>query len=89
MRSDEQMNEEWNEQHCKYVQINRDNGRITHEAASFRNNRMADYCESVILKAKEAYYDGTPIMTDVWYDKIEDNLRILRPNSKMLEKVGS
>ncbi len=85
MRSDELMNKEWNEQHCALVATARD----LELPSSFRNEKMADYCESVILKAKEAYYDGTPIMTDVWYDKIEDNLRILRPNSKMLEKVGS
>jgi hypothetical protein len=70
---------QWNELHCKHV----------HDGdADYRNNKMADYCEEMILKAKVKYYKGTPIMSDRQYDKFEYYLTVLRPNSKTLTKVG-
>jgi NAD-dependent DNA ligase len=51
---------------------------------------MADFCESQIILAKKAYYDTeSPIMEDIVYDKFEDYLKIIRPDSKVLEKVGT
>lgn len=53
------------------------------------NNIMADWCEKIMLQAKEAYYNtSSPIMDDKSYDWIEDRLKNLRPDSDMLSKVG-
>ena len=43
--------------------------------------------ETQYLKAKIAYYDGTPIMTDAAFDLIENELKTL--GSKVIEQVGS
>ena len=40
------------------------------------------------MKAKKYYYTGNPIMSDVTFDRFETRLEILRPGSKVLEKVG-
>ena len=81
---------DWNALHCECVVENELAGRKGRESADYRNNRMADYCEEQIVKAKEAYYNTSEvIMTDQMYDKLEDWLRLLRPTSKILEKVGS
>jgi len=42
-----------------------------------------------ILKAKDAYYNGTPIITDAEYDALEDLLRRKDPNNPILKMVGS
>lgn len=64
----------WNEKHISLVE--------------YRNNQMADWCEQMIDKAKTAYYTGKAIMDDETYDAIENDLKLLRPTSKMLKKVG-
>jgi len=69
---------EWNDLFTKNV----------HNDSPHVNEVMADYCEKLLLKAKARYYKGLPIMEDNVYDNIEDKLKILRPNSKVLEKVG-
>ena len=67
----------WNEMHCRHA--------YNHK----RNSIMADFCETWMLKAKETYYKvGEPIMNDEAYDMLERNLMILRPDSKILQKVG-
>lgn len=43
--------------------------------------------ETKYLKAKVAYYDGTPIMSDVAFDSLEEELR--KAGSKVIEQVGS
>ena len=79
MKEDKDYDEEWNELHCKYV---------NEGDAEYRNNKMADYCENLIVKAKNAYYNtDDPIMSDYMYDKIEHYLEILRPDSEYLKKV--
>ena len=51
---------------------------------------MAKWLESVMLEAKEAYYEtDKPIMSDQMYDEFEHRLKINDPKSKILEKVGS
>lgn len=77
--------DEWNRIHCSIVAEN------PKPSAEERNSRMADYCEKMILKAKETYYNNPDemIMEDFTYDWFEDRLKILRPNSKILEKVGA
>jgi NAD-dependent DNA ligase len=50
---------------------------------------MADFCEKLVIDAKNAYYKtDSPIMTDQVFDKLEEYLKILRPNSDVLKKVG-
>lgn len=86
MRDDAEMLAEWNKIYCDYVAKNRD---LPEDSRININKKMADYCENLILKAKEEYYNGQPIISDRWYDKLEDFLMSLRPSSKVLEKVGS
>lgn len=45
--------------------------------------------ENKILKYKEAYYLGKPLVSDEDYDNLEDELKDLRPDSYVLEMVGS
>ncbi len=66
---------EWNDKHCELV--------------NSRNNFMANYCEVKIKAAKKDYYAGNPTMSDQTYDWYENNLKILRPNSSVLKKVGT
>jgi DNA ligase (NAD+) len=42
-----------------------------------------------IKKARDAYYNGSPIMTDAAYDALEDTLRQLDPSNPLLGFVGS
>lgn len=80
----------WNELHCKCVKENEALGNTGADSSLYRNNIMADHCEEMILKAKDAYYNsGDVIMSDWQYDMFEDRLRVLRPNSIILNKVGS
>ena len=45
---------------------------------------------NLVLKAKHAYYySGEPIMSDLEYDALEDQLRQLAPNDPVLALVGS
>ena len=45
---------------------------------------------NLILKAKHAYYySNEPVMTDVEYDALEDELRLLDANDPVLALVGS
>lgn len=45
--------------------------------------------EKEIIKHKNLYYQGKPEISDIEYDKIEDELRKLNPNSEILNFVGS
>lgn len=83
MKTDEEWNNHWNIAHFHFVKLDRING--TKE----RNTKMADYAEELILRAKEHYYSGDDIMSDNAFDKLERNLKLLRPDSPVLEKVGS
>ncbi len=79
MKTNEEWVKEWNDFHTKYIK----------EGSDIRNTKMADYCEKVIEEAKKIYYTtNKSIMTDNMYDRFEDSLRILRPDSKILKKVG-
>lgn len=42
-----------------------------------------------LIEAKEAYYDGEPIMTDAEFDALEDKLRSLNPDHEYFKVVGS
>ena len=81
MKTHEEYIKEWNVLHCKY---------INEGTPQYRNEKMADYCEEMIIKAKKVYYDsGESMMTDLTYDRFEENLKSLRPDSKLFDKVGS
>jgi len=69
----------WNEKHCEYIGL----------GGEERNRLMGIWCEHQLLEAKKAYYNGNPIMEDRVFDKIEEYLRVLNPDSKVLEKVGT
>ncbi len=45
--------------------------------------------ESKIIKHKNLYYQGKPIISDFEYDSMEDRLRELDPKNTVLEMVGS
>lgn len=42
-----------------------------------------------IEAARDAYYNGKPLMTDAAYDALEDELRRLDPNHPALKKIGA
>lgn len=70
----------WNQKHIEYIKY----------GSAVRNKMMAEYCEEQILAAKQAYYNTeSPIMEDAVYDKLEEYLRILNPESHILQKVGA
>ncbi len=41
-----------------------------------------------IKKAKRAYYEGRPIMSDQEYDALETSLRAINPDAPVLQSVG-
>lgn len=43
----------------------------------------------LLLKARQAYYFGTPIMTDAQYDALEERLRAQNPDDPILKMVGA
>lgn len=45
--------------------------------------------EARIQKERHNYYNGTPKIKDSVYDKLEDQLRAVKPNSPVLRKVGA
>jgi len=40
------------------------------------------------VKAKEAYYNGQPVMTDAMFDSLEDEIKRIDPKWKELKKTG-
>ena len=51
-------------------------------------NRI-EVLEQEIIKHKNLYYQGKPEISDIEYDKLEDELRELAPQSEILSFVGS
>ena len=50
---------------------------------------MVKWYEEMILTAKKSYYvSEEPIMDDQAYDKCEELLRLIKPDSLALSKVG-
>jgi len=50
--------------------------------------RIAELAK-LLRKYKDAYYNGTPLVSDAAYDALEDELRELDPNHAVLASVGS
>ena len=42
-----------------------------------------------LIEAKQAYYNGTPIMSDADFDKLEDELRSEDPTNPYFENIGA
>lgn len=47
-----------------------------------------DKLEQIYLIAKDCYYAGFPFLTDYSFDQLEDKIKLNRPDSKVLIKVG-
>jgi len=45
--------------------------------------------ENKILEAQDAYYNGTPIMNDIEFDALWEQLKKEQPNSEILQAVGA
>ncbi len=50
--------------------------------------RIAELAK-LLRKYKDAYYNGTPLVTDAAYDALEDELRELDPSHALLASVGA
>ena len=100
MLNDDHWTKEWNDLHIKYCKEEMEDCHTElvdgflcswprEEMVNHRNNKMADYCEEMIVKAKDAYYNtDSPIMDANRYAPFQGMLKLLRPNSKVLVKVG-
>jgi DNA ligase (NAD+) len=49
----------------------------------------ADKLQAQLTVARDAYYNGTPVMSDAAFDALEDELRKLDPNNAFFKKVGA
>jgi hypothetical protein len=68
---------------CSYDKIN------SAEWPHLVRNRIADELEDLILECKHQYYCvGEPKVSDFLYDKYEDGLKRMRPDSWVLSAVG-
>jgi DNA ligase (NAD+) len=52
------------------------------------NARIAELAK-LLRKYKDAYYNGTPLVSDAAYDALEDELRELDPDHALLKSVGA
>ena len=50
--------------------------------------RIAELAK-LLRKYKDAYYNGTPLVSDAAYDALEDELRELDPNHAVIASVGA
>ena len=53
------------------------------------NQAHIDSLAQRIAEARDAYYNGKPIMSDAAFDAIEDDLRKLDPTNAVFQKVGA
>lgn len=78
-----------NEAHLAIVVEFRALNQTPEENCAYWTREMSEWYEGLIIDAKEAYYAGEPIMDDTTYDTIEDCLRLIKKDSKVLKQVGS
>ena len=52
-------------------------------------SNQIDTLTKQVAEAKEAYYNGNPVMDDATYDALEDELRKLDPSNPVLAYVGA
>lgn len=53
------------------------------------NERPMSTLEKRYLKAMDSYHNGTPIMTDAQFDKLQDDIRAKFPDSPILKQIGA
>ena len=85
MKTNQQWTDIWNKKHCYYT-VN--SMFHTKNGSDYRNTMMGIWLEYILGQAKCYYYMGKPMMTDTQYDKFESFLKKLKPDSKLLTKVG-
>src|SRR5689334_6297 len=51
-------------------------------------SRVAELAK-LLVKYKDAYYNGEPLVSDAAYDALEDELRELDPGHELLKSVGA
>ena len=101
MKEDKYWSDKWNKLHIKYIAEEMENAiegisecgkfktfKAQPHLAGHRNKKMANWLEEILNEAKTKYYTGVEIMSDRQYDKFENYLKLLKPDSKILEKVG-
>ena len=101
MVEDKDWLDKWNELDAKYTKEESEGakeetsecGKLTAftkqpDLIGHRNEKMADWLEDTLNNAKSKYYSSVAIMSDFQFDRFEMYLRSLRPNSKILKKVG-
>jgi hypothetical protein len=78
-----------NETHIEVVSEFRKKGLAGSDAQLYWTTEMSNWYEDLLLQGKKAYYAGKPIMSDSAFDKIEEMLRYIKPDSDVLKRVGS
>lgn len=68
--------------------LNKDNKEYINQDQSYRDKKLTEWLETTLLSAKKEYYTGEPIMSDSSYDKFEEMLKRLNPDSSVLQMVG-
>tara|TARA_Y100000389_G_scaffold204970_1_gene261424 strand:- start:22548 stop:25496 length:2949 start_codon:yes stop_codon:yes gene_type:complete len=48
-----------------------------------------EYLSKALREASDKYYNGIPIITDQEFDSLQDELRKLDPNNKVLKEIGA
>jgi len=78
-----------NETHLEVVTEFRSKGLQGEDAQVYWTTELSNWYESLLLQGKKAYYAGKPIMSDPAFDKLEELLRLIKPESELLKQVGS
>ena len=79
-----------NEAHLQIVDEFRALNQSPEANQEYWTKNMSEWYEGLILDAKKAYYNsGKPIMDDITHDTIENCLKLIKPNSKVLKQVGA
>lgn len=78
-----------NEAHVAIVAEFRAMNQTPEENCAYWTDQMSSWYEGLITDAKEAYYAGEPIMDDITFDAVENCLRLIKKDSKVLKQVGS
>lgn len=77
-----ELTEYWNQLHKLVIRMG--------ASSQCRNDIFAIYIEDILKQASVAYYTtGETIMTDAVYDSLEDSLKVIKPQSPLLNKVGT
>lgn len=79
-----------NQTHIEIVAEFRALNQTPEQNQEYWTTEMSNWYETLIDKAKDAYYNtGEAVMDDETYDKIEECLRLIKPDSDRLDQVGA